>query len=174
MINAKLLRDVLKSIYGVEDRYLVPLDEGWYVPTFNKDDKVGTWIGYRLLSKVPNLRSYMASDAWTRSLKVTFRVSFVGPQAEELADQTLLWENRKDVREAFEATQTQIDYNKRTQFSYPVKNGGLNDNICWCVDFAAHTFYSQEVQHEKWNLQGVKLGGNIILPLEKEVINGEK
>lgn len=172
MIDAPSLRQALKTIYGVEDKYLVPLDEGWYVPTFDPTDKVGSWIGYRILSKRPALRAYKNAGAYVRSLKVIFRISFVGPQAETLADQTMLWDDRKDVREAFDAMNAQLDYDKRTQFSFPVKNGGLNDNLCWCVDFAAHTFFEKEVKYEKWNLKGVTLGGNIIIPTNKEDNNG--
>lgn len=172
MIDAPSLRAALKSIYGIEDKYLVPLDEGWYVPTYDPEDKVGSWIGYRILSKRPVLRSYKSAGTWVRSVKVAFRVSFVGPQAEVLADQTLLWEDRKDVREAFAAMNAQINYEKRVQFSFPVKNGGLNDNLCWCVDFAAQTFYEKNVVYEKWNLKDVNLSGNIIIPTRQGDTNG--
>lgn len=168
MINATTLRQALKTIYGIKDRYLVPLDEGWYVPTFDTEDKVGTWIGYRILSKEPILRSYLSDNTRVKSMQVRFRISFVGPQAEDLADQTILWEDRKDVREAFEASQTQINYNKRVLFSFPVKNGGLNDNICWCVDFTASTFYELTTNYQQWGLKGVRLAGNIIIPSEED------
>ena len=169
MLNAKSLRTALKEIFGVDDKYLVPLDEGWYVPTYDKEDTVGTWIGYRVLSKSPNLRAYQERDRWIRSLKASFRISFVGLQAEELADMTLLWDNRTDVQTAFEKyCNAQLDYNRRAQFSYPIKNGGLNDNLCWCVDFACHAFYVIEANYELWHLKEVNLGGKIIIPKQEE------
>lgn len=174
MIDSTSLRATLKKIYGVEDKYLVPLDEGWYVPTYDKENKIGTWIGYRILSKTVTNRAYKANgNSWVRPIKVSFRVSFIGPQAEELADQTLLWEDRKDVREAMTAMNAQVDYDKRVSYSYPVKNGGLNDNLCWCVDFVAHTFYSHEIKYEPWNLKGVNLSGHITIPMSKEAIDGQ-
>lgn len=176
MLNAETLRSTLKEIFGVEDKYLVPLDEGWYVPTYDKSDKIGTWIGYRILSKKPNVRGYQDSIAGTQQrlkpIKVTFRISFVGPQAEELADMTLLWDDRQDVQEAFGKQNAQLNYIRRQQFSYPIKNGGLNDNLCWCVDFEAQTFYVTEFKYELWNLKRVDLGGKVIIP-NKEDKNGD-
>lgn len=152
MLNASTLRAALKDIYGVEDRYLVPLSKGWYVPTYDKNDLVGTWIGYRVSSKQPYARGYSQNETtWIRPIKTSFRVSFVGPQAEDLADQTLLWDERTDVQEAFEKhCLAQLNYNARQMFSYPVKEGGLNDGLCWCVDFSAQTFYTTTVKREPW------------------------
>lgn len=165
MLNSKSLRAVLKEIFGIEDRYLVSLDEGGYVPTYNPTDKVGTWIGYRILSKTPNVRTFTRSVSdgvvKTRSIKVVFRISFIGPQAEDLIDQTLLWDDREDVQAAFSKACAQVNYNDRQLFSYPVKNGGLNDNLCWCVDLSSQTFYETRVKWNKWNLQGVDPTGTI-------------
>lgn len=151
MLNSTELRNTLRKVFGVDDRYLVPMDEGWYVPTYDKEDKIGTWIGYRILSKKPNVRTFTGNTTLRpskiKSLKVTFRVSFIGPQAEELCDQTLLWDDRDDVQKAFEEVHAQLNYNDRQVFSYPVKNGGLNDNLCWCVDFTAQTFYELQIQN---------------------------
>lgn len=172
MLNSKSLRQALKKIFKIDDKYLVPLDQGWYVPTYDKEDKVGTWIGYRVMSKVPNVRTFTGRNergpTKIKSIKVSFRLSFIGPQAEDLAEMLLLWDDRADVQEAFEECSAQINYNKRQQFSYPVKAGGLNDNLCWVTDFEAHSFYEVDAGYKPWNLKGVKLGGDIIIP-NKEV-----
>lgn len=162
MLNTKTLRAALKEIFGITDKYLVPLDEGWYVPTYDKNDKTGTWIGYRVMSKKSNIRTMQNGTKFARSVKVTFRVSFIGPQAEELCDQTIIWDDRDDVQKAFGASQTQLNYNDRQTFSYPVKNGGLNDNLCWCVDFTAQSFYVVQANWPLWKLKNVDLGGKII------------
>lgn len=172
MLNSTTLRTALKTIFGVDDKYLVSLDEGGYVPTYDKDDKVGTWIGYRILSKKPNVRTFTGSDiagpTKIKSIKVTFRISFIGPQAEELCDQTLLWDDRADVQQAFENASAQLNYIDRQQFSYPVKNGGLNDNLCWCIDFSAQTFYEISAGYKPWNIKGAELKGNIIIPNKED------
>ena len=168
MLDTNSLHSILKDIFGVEDQYLVPLDSGWYVPTYDKENKVGTWIGYRIMSKKPNVRTFTGHNGTEptkiKSIKVTFRLSFIGVQAEELCDQTLLWDDRQDVQRAFEKCSTQINYIDRQYFSYPVKNGGLNDNLCWCVDFSAQTFYEVPTGWKKWDISGVTLEGNIIIP----------
>lgn len=150
MLDSKSLRDILKEIYGVEDRYLVPISTNWFIPTIDPEDKIGTWIGYRILSKKPYLRAYQIGLCYSVPLKVNFRLSFVGPQAEELADQTMIWENRTDVIKAFEKVQAQINYTDRTSFTYPVRNGGFNDSLSWIVDMSAQTTCDIDTKQKPW------------------------
>lgn len=150
MLDSKSLRDILKEIYGVEDKYLVPISTNWFIPTIDPEDKIGTWIGYRILSKKPYTRAYQIGLCYSVPLKVNFRLSFVGPQAEELADQTMIWENRTDVIKAFEKVQAQINYIDRTSFTYPVRNGGFNDSLSWIVDMSAQTTYDIDTKQKPW------------------------
>lgn len=161
MLNSETLRQAIISIFGIPEKYVVPLDEGWYVPTYDKNDKVGTWIGYRILTKKQISRVIRQDTIFGKSIKVKFRLTFVGPQAEELADSTIMWDDRKDVIKIFTDLQFQLNYNKRQMFSYPVANGGLNDNLCWCVDFEAQGFYTQQANWPLWNLKEVLLTGDI-------------
>lgn len=150
MLNAEILREVLKEIYGIEDKYLVPISTNWFLPTTDPQDKVHTWIGYRILSKKPYVRAAQRGRNMVKDIKVSFRITFVGPQAEELADQTLLWEDREDVTEAFERTNTQINYTDRVGFTYPVRNGGYNDEMAWVVDMPAQTSYIVDTKQVPW------------------------
>lgn len=150
MLNAQKLRSILKDIYGVEDKYLVPISTNWFIPTTDPDDKIGTWIGYRIISKKPILRAYQSGRFMEKSIKVSFRITFVGPQAEELADQVLLWEDRTDVTKAFEKEKVQVNYVDRTSFTYPVRNGGYNDSLAWIVDMTAQTFYEVDTKQTPW------------------------
>ena len=150
MLDSKSLRDILKEIYGVKDKYLVPISTNWFIPTIDPEDKIGTWIGYRILSKKPYLRAYQIGLCYSVPLKVNFRLSFVGPQAEELADQTMIWENRTDVIKASEKVQAQINYTDRTSFTYPVRNGGFNDSLSWIVDMSAQTTYDIDTKQKPW------------------------
>ena len=155
MINAQILRATLKEIFGVEDKYLVPISTNWFLPTTDSEDKVGTWIGYRIIDTRPYVRAYMGLNGRNRNLihkpiKVSFRLTFVGPQAEELADQTLLWEDRGDVSDAFAKSNTQINYSDRTSFTYPVRNGGYNDDLAWIVDMQCQTEYIVDTGQEPW------------------------
>lgn len=150
MLNAESLRKVLKDIFGIEDKYLVPISTNWFLPTTDPEDKTGTWIGYRIQSKRPIIRAYQQGVIYEKPIKVNFRLSFVGRQAEELVDQVLLWEDRKDVTEAFESIKAQINYVDRQAFSYPVRNGGFNDELCWIVDLTAQTFYEVDTKQKPW------------------------
>lgn len=150
MLNAKILRETLKEIFGIEDKYLVPISTNWFLPTTDPEDKVHTWIGYRILSKKPYVRAVQRGADKVKDIKVGFRITFVGPQAEELADQTLLWEDRTDVTEAFEKSSSQINYTDRTGFTYPVRNGGYNDDMAWIVDMSAQTSYIVDTKQVPW------------------------
>lgn len=133
----------------------MPLSDHWFVPTVDKHDKVGTWIGYRILSTKPYARTFavplVGGQDYTKMVKVRFRLSFVGPQAEALALSTLMWDDRTDVKEIFDKYRAQLNYNERTIFSYPVKNEGFNDSLCWIVDFSAQTEYVMHIDRERWH-----------------------
>lgn len=150
MLDANSLRSVLKDIFGIEDKYLVPISTNWFLPTVDPEDKVGTWVGYRILSKKPIMRGYQSGVMYEKPIRVSFRLSFVGKQAEELADQVLLWEDRKDVTQAFESVKAQINYTDRVSFTYPVRNGGFNDELCWIVDLSAQTFFEVDTKQKPW------------------------
>ena len=150
MLDAKILRDTLKEIFGIEDKYLVPISTNWFLPTTDPDDHVGTWIGYRIISKKPYVRAAQYGRDMVKPIRVQFRLTFVGPQAEKLADQILMWEDRTDVIEAFEKSQTQINYTDRTSFTYPVRNGGFNDDLAWVVDLSAQTSYEVDTKQVPW------------------------
>lgn len=150
MLNSESLRQILKEIFGVEDKYLVPISTNWFVPTVDPEDKVGSWIGYRIQSKKPYVRAYQTGATIHKPIKVNFRLSFVGPEAEALSDQILLWEDRTDVQKAFEKVKAQINYTDRVSFTYPVRNGGFNDGLCWIVDLSAQTFYDVDTKQVPW------------------------
>lgn len=150
MLDTKSLRATLKEIFGVDDKYLVPISTNWFIPTTDPNDKKGTWIGYRIINKKPYIRAYQAGGVVTKDIKVTFRLSFVGRQAEQLADQILFWEDRTDVQEAFEKRRAQINYQDRIAFTYPIRNGGYNDEMCWVTDLSAQTSYEVETKQQPW------------------------
>lgn len=150
MLDSESLRSVLKEIFGIEDKYLVPIATNWFIPTIDPEDKTGSWIGYRIMSKKPYVRTYQVETIKSKPVKINFRLSFVGPQAEALADQVLLWEDRTDVVRAFESVGAQINYQDRTMFSYPVRNGGYNDATCWIVDLSAQTSFDVDTKQKPW------------------------
>lgn len=150
MLSSQTLRSILKDIYGIDDKYLVPISTNWYVPTIDPEDKTNTWIGYRILSKRPTIRAYQGGVDKVKPIKVAFRITFVGKRAEDLADSTLFWEDRTDVTDAFAKEQAQVNYTDRIAFTYPVRQGGMNDEMCWVVDMTAQTFYTVDTNQHPW------------------------
>lgn len=150
MLDASSLRDILIQVYGVDEKYIVPISTNWFVPTLDPEEKIGTWIGYRVISKRPLVRAYQSGVYMEKSIRVEFRLSFVGPEAEKLADQTLMWDDRTDIQEIFGKHKAQINYRDRTSFSYPVRNGGFNDGMAWIVDMSAQTFYEVDTKQKPW------------------------
>lgn len=154
MLDSTRLREVLQYIYDIDDKHLIPISTNWFVPSVDPEDKVGTWIGYRIQSVRPYARTYSVNKGngqdYNKPVKVSFRLSFVGPQAEEFAHSTLMWDDRTDVQQAFEKSFTQINYNDRQIFSYPIRNGGYNDELCWIVDFTAQTTYTLHIDRDPW------------------------
>lgn len=150
MLNSENLRALLKEVFGVEDRYLVPLNGSWFAPTINPEDDIGTWIGYKILSKTPYTRAYQTDHTMVKPIKVKFRLSFVGPQAEALADKVMMWEDRTDVTLAFEKLVAQINYEDRSLFTYPIQYSGFNDRLCWVIDLSAQTVYEVDTKQELW------------------------
>ena len=150
MIDTAALRRVLKTIFNVDDKYLVPVNEGFFMPTMDESDKTGTWIGYRILEKMPRTRSNTPDLSVELPIQVRFRLTFVGPEAEKLADGTMLWDSRKDVRDAFDAEGAQLNYTARAICSYSLRNGGFNDYMCWYVDFLCTTWFGEDIQRGDW------------------------
>lgn len=151
MLNTQTMQDILKEVFGVDPKYIVQLTNDEFVPTIDPEDKVGTWIGHMMLHKEPFTQAYSGSgDYAVIPMTVKFRLTFVGPQAEEFADSTLLWDVRQDVIDAFAKHHAQLFYMQRQLYVYPVKNKGYNDRLCWIVDCKAQTTYEADMKHVPW------------------------
>lgn len=150
MIDTPSLRAILKDIYGIGNRYLAPISTNWFVPTIDPKEKVGTWIGYRITKSEPYIRAYINDRTNVVPFRVTFRLSFVGPQSEAMALDTLVWHTRSDVVQAFEKYQAQLNYTDRDIFSYPLRLEGYNDQLAWVTDITAQTFYESQTNWRPW------------------------
>lgn len=160
MLNMETLKASLLEIYGIPEKYLVPLCEGWFVPTTDPEDKTGSWIGYKISEIVPYARAYADGRIFTKPVRIKFRLAFIGRQAEELAYATEVWEDRSDTVAVFEKYRAQLNYNQRRLWTYPVKNQGFNDALCWIVDMQAQSFLEIDTHWKPWfaRLQGVDDG----------------
>ena len=150
MLNSSTLRSILKEIFDIDDKYLVPINQGWLLPTIDKDDKVGTWVGYRIMAKDTKVRANTPNSDVAMPITVHFRLTFVGPQAEELSEQTMLWDSRDDVTKAFAKENAQLCYAPRRISSYALRNSGFNDYLIWYVDMSVVTTYGEFITRSKW------------------------
>lgn len=119
-------------------KYLIYMSDAQYAPPINRDDKTGSWIGYRFMDKQRYARAWQEQIGphiyQCVPLRFTLRLAFVGKQAEELADTTFTWEDRDDVKRAFESRGFQVAYSNRELYTYAVKQEGFNDIISWITD----------------------------------------
>lgn len=87
----------------------------------------------------------------SKQIRVNFRVVGMGPNAEEFLTSTLLWDNRTDIKEAFEKDQdAQLMYDNRRIYTHPVQQEGLADELLWVTDMHAMTNIKQEFTTQKW------------------------
>lgn len=155
-----ILREILKEIYEVDDKYLIALSTHEFVPSVDLEDTTATWIGFRVLTKQPYIRAYQAGLNMVLPIKCSFRISFVGVDAEELANQTMLWDMRTDVRQSFESREIQLNYVQRQIKSFSLKQGGYNDEVGWMTDFDCQTFYQVDTKQKPWK-RSIEFQGGI-------------
>ena len=103
-LNENDLKDIIKTIFEIDENYIVPIKERDVFPFLeekannslletSEKNMNETFIGYRIFSKkkIAGLE------------KISFRVSFIGKQAEEFANHTLTWKTDSQIREVFKA-----------------------------------------------------------------------
>lgn len=164
------MREVLLEIFGLQDlfdasdvhhlnnlgtgKYLVYMSDSQYAPPIDREDKTSTWIGYRFMEKTRYAR------AWTEQRGIiiyhaiptqfVLRLAFVGKHAEELGDTTLTWDDRLDVQNAFEKRGFQLMYNKRSLYTYAVKQEGFNDINSWITEISGTGVVKIETNIRPW------------------------
>jgi len=151
------LRTNLNRIFFGDDdtklKYIVPIGYDRVVPSHpcqSNIDASATWIGYIILNTKRNIRTTTGMQDASISVKQEIRISFMGPQAEEFANSTLIWDDQISTIKAFELMGSQLDYDKRRLYTHIVEEHGFNNEICWVVDLTAHSFYMQTFDNGPW------------------------
>ena len=156
MITEKSLRAACEKIFFGSDaakyKYIVPIRGGFFVPQVtDPSDHVSTWLGYRILDMFPRTHMMKLPGEVSKNIRVNFRIVGMGPNAEEFLASTLLWENRVDVKEAFEKDQdAQIMYDNRRVYTHPIQQEGLGDGLVWVADMHAMTTIKREFTTTAW------------------------
>ena len=126
MLTKEGLRTILLKVFKLNEEFIVPMDNGWYVPSFDKEKiKTETYIGYRILSK---------RALNNGSIRCRFRLSFIGKSAEEFCDSLLFWGNDFVVKELFAEQKVKL-INAADELSYPLKDENMTGILCYFVDF---------------------------------------
>ena len=115
MLTETNLKEILKTLFSLDDEHLLPITTNWFVPEIKSRTNEDT-IGYRIQSKS------IREEKGRKYLRASFRLSFVGEHAEELSQEVLLWQCDEKADGLFEKYNVQIDYSGMSVFSYPIKD----------------------------------------------------
>jgi hypothetical protein len=132
-------------------KFLVPLQGNWFVPTIDKSSNIATWCGFIIMGTHPTQRATQRGAIVQKNVKTRFRLSFVGPQAEDFANQTLLWDERDDVKQSFTRNcAALLCYDDRSIYTKIFEQEGQNATLCWIVDMAAMSHYALDTHQIPW------------------------
>jgi hypothetical protein len=135
-LNNSSLRDILSSIYNVDQKYIVPKIGFWYNPT-SLEDKPKTWIGYNILRNAPyTLPEYEDEDGknYVKLAKeCEIDLQFIGSDAEDLANNVATWLFRQDVIDELLTIQGKLMAKGMQAFSSDYTLDGLNMIKAWNV-----------------------------------------
>ena len=155
MLDSNTLRQIIKEIYQFDDDFIVPITTNWFVPDINLNEKPGTYIGYRILSK----KNYFAANK-EDELKVSFRLTFIGENAEQMADKVHFWKDMKEVKKIFEKYKVQMDYSDLVAFTYPEKQN--KSEMSWILDMSCYSDYGQDLKQINSNSKGFSVFRKLI------------
>ena len=131
MLNSKILGQLIKDIYNLDDEFIVPNSSDWFIPEINLDEKPGTYIGYRIISKRNCYAETLNNKHKKDYIKTRFRLCFVGPESEALEEQVHFWKDNQNVNKLFSFHKLILNYTDMTSFTYPVRNEkGYHEMSC--------------------------------------------
>jgi len=172
LITNQLLKECLVSIFfnnnSEFEKYVVPIKDDWYLPVESIDNLKETWIGYSVMSHRALQPATKHGSILLRSVKTSFRITFVGQQAEEIANSTFLWEYKEDVNKIFlEKMFAQLNHDEQSHYSKIIKNDDQCGLIMWFVDMSANSFYIVDTHETPW----ININGNIKLTDNQKIVD---
>ena len=167
-INMTNLRDVLcKIFFGSEweskKKYVVPLQGNWYNPS--QAHKLDNWIGYVINTCRTNVAVINRGDDgkhYYRNVQTEIHLSFIGHDAEALAQSVLFWLGRSDVKEIFDKKYKGVMNNKEVElYTSLYMQEGLNSALCWNTEISLQ--HCIMLDSESPILTKADISGNIII-----------
>ena len=146
MLNSKILRQLIKDIYNLDDDFIVPISSNWFIPEINLDEKPGTYIGYRIISKRNCYAETLNNKHKKDYIKTGFRLCFVGPESEALKEQVHFWKDNQNVNKLFSFHKLVLNYTDMTSFTYPVRNEKGYQEMAWIIDMSCNSDYFQDLK----------------------------
>ena len=152
MITNQLLKECLVSIFFKDkpgyEKFVVPLQDNWFVPKESINNLQDTWIGSSVLSHYSIQQpAIQHGSIILKNLNTHFRITFTGQKAEEFACSTLLWEKNKDVGKIFsEKMNAQINYDAQQPYSKIVEINDQDSLLIWVTDMKAKSCYAVDSQ----------------------------
>lgn len=168
MVTSDQLRTALWEIFFDKrpecEHLVVPLQGNWVLPTVTNADASTTWIGFTILNHRRRTQPIQKQSIVSVKVQTHFRVVFVGPQAEEWANSTLLWDVRGDVQDEFEkkGMLAQLQNDNRLLYTKVYEQEGPNSTTAWVLDMGAMSFYAVDTHQKPWVPVGD--GGTITVP----------
>lgn len=136
MLDSKTLHLLIKEIYNLKDRQILPITQTWFLPNIKFDSEHETIIGYRIVSKQIAKNHVSEKLKNNNILKVSFRLTFLGKNAEDLCTQILFWNYNYEIKSILDKYNIELACNENMMFSYPIQ--GKNETA-WIFDIAAYT-----------------------------------
>lgn len=147
MLDTNTLHNIIKEIFNLDDSYIIPINTNWWLPDSDFSDDNAIYIGYRIISSHKVSADNPINKTNKSYIKTSFRLSFVGVNAEKYASQIHFWDDMKDVQKIFEKYKVQVDYDDIHSYTYPVKNQKFD--MAWIFDMYASTDYQEDLKSVK-------------------------
>ena len=144
MLDTDSLHNIIKEVFNLDDSYIIPITSNWFIPDSEFLDKESLYIGYRIIANRKASSNNPHNESKKSYIKTSFRLSFIGANAEKYASQINFWEDMKDIQKIFAKYKVQINYEDLTSFTYPVRNP--NFNMAWVFDMSVKSDYQDDLK----------------------------
>jgi hypothetical protein len=157
------LRETLNNILfdGDEElkRYIVPLQGNWYNPTTGEEAK-NTWIGYVIDSVSYDSSAIHQGTKIVRTGKANIHLTFIGDEAEDIANSIAFWPYRQDVVKEFDKYRGVLNNQNIKVYTSLYMQEGLATTLCYNVNLTV--MYNETLDISSVPLSRVDVTGELI------------
>ena len=161
MLDTATLRQIIKEIYNLDDDCIKAITTNWFLPEITNDIPE-IIVGYRILSKKKICAENSFNKEQKDCIRSSFRLTFVGENAEQFADQIHFWQDNKDVMKIFDKYKIKLNSYDMTAFTYPIKAGKCE--MAWIWDMSANSDYHSDLKLSKANRKSLKATIRSLIP----------